>query len=302
MLNSRKKYISLLVIIFSMLACSAPAKSTPSVIDPNAVNTLIVQTAQYALTLSAVPGQPLQTETFVPTLTALSTSTPTQTFTPTPNYTFTPVIPVLNVSVPTNCRSGPGKVYDYKAALLVGDTAEIFGRDPTNQYWYIRNPEKPDRYCWVWGEYATISGNVAFLPIFTPPPTPTATNTPLPTFTPTPAPDFQASYTSMDTCVGWWVELKLSNTGSYNFKSVEVQVTDNVTTTTVSNLTDGFVDINGCITSATKDTLATGTSTVISAPAFAYDPSGHELRVRITLCSKTGLSGTCITKKIEFTP
>ncbi len=303
MKTQNKIYLPFSVLLFASFACATSAPSTPA-LDSNAINTLIMETAQSALTLSAVPRNPLQTK--APTLDATPSLTltdiPTETLTPTPNYTFTPVIPLISVSVDTNCRSGPGKVYDYKGALLVGETAQILGRDPTANYWYIPNPDKKDAYCWVWGEYATINGNVSFLPIYTPPPTPTATNTPLPTLTPTPAPNFKAEYTSLDVCSGWWVELKLKNTGSYPFKSVEVEVKDTVTSITLSNLTDGFVDLNGCVSSATKDTLSTGLSTIISAPAFAYDPTGHKLRVRITLCSTTGLSGICITNKIEFTP
>src|SRR5690349_19186621 len=121
----KRIYLPIVMLLCVSFACAAPASPAP-ILDPNAVNTLIVQTAQKALTLSAVPNKPLQTETPSPTLT--SSSTPTQTFTVTPNYTFTPLVPIISVSVDTNCRSGPGKVYDYKGALLVGETAQIFGR------------------------------------------------------------------------------------------------------------------------------------------------------------------------------
>jgi hypothetical protein len=271
-----------------------PPSAEPT-FDPNAIGTYVVQTAQSALTLSAVP---LLMQTVTPSLTL----TPTETETPTPAYTFTPAVPLIRVSTDTNCRSGPGKVYDYNGALLTGQSAEIFGRDTTGKYLYIRNPDDPNRYCWVWNEYATFSGNIAFLPIFTPPPTPTATNTPSPTPTPIPASDFQVSYTSMDSCAGWWLEFKITNIGLVNLKSVQVDVLDKSAGKTVSNLTDGFTDINGCLTSKTKDMLAPGASAIISSAAFPFKLTGHQINAKITVCSKYGLNGSCIVKKIKITP
>jgi hypothetical protein len=189
-----------------------------------------------------------------------------------------------------------------EGALLVGETAQVYGRDPTGRYWYIRNPESGSEYCWVWGEYATITGNSAFLPVYTPPPTPTPTLTPTPTFTPTPSPDFEAAYSSLDTCVGWWIEIKLQNTGSIPFKSMGITIKDTETDIVIANYVDGFTDINGCLFSTSRDTLGLGKTYVVSAPAFNYDPSGHKLRATIILCSDTGQSGTCVTKTIIFKP
>jgi hypothetical protein len=179
---------------------------------------------------------------------------------------------------------------------LVGESAQIYGVDPAGQYWYIRNPDSSSGFCWLWGQYATIIGNVAFLPVYTPPPTPTLT------FTPTPSPDFEAAYTSSDTCVGWWVEIRLRNTGSIPFRSMGITVKDTVTGVVLANYTDGFTNIDGCLSPNTRDILAVGKPRVISAPAFNYDPSGHKLRTTITLCSDDGQSGTCLTRTITFTP
>jgi hypothetical protein len=41
---------------------------------------------------------------------------------------------------------------------------------------------------------------------------------------------------------------------------------------------------------------------MVSSPVFSYDPTGHELRAVITLCSDPGQSGTCTTQSISFTP
>jgi hypothetical protein len=94
--------------------------------------------------------------------------------------TGTPVT-LISVSVDTNCRIGPGRVYDWLGFLAVGEEVEIVARDPSGYYWYIKNPTA-DGFCWVAGDYASIVGETQPLPVYTPMPTPTFT----PTITPTP--------------------------------------------------------------------------------------------------------------------
>jgi hypothetical protein len=266
--------------------------------DSGAISTEAAQTVIADLTetiLSATPFPTLQE----PTLTLTSeppTFTPTETHTLTPVFTATPMVPLISVSVPTNCRVGPGKDYVRVGALLVGETAQVYGRDPTGNYWYIRNPESSSGYCWLWGEYATLTGNTAFLPVYTPPPTPT------PTFTPTPSPDFEVSYSGMDSCKGWWVEIELKNTGSMSFKSIGLTVRDTVTKVVAANFENDFTNKNGCNSTNTRDVLEPGKTRIVSAPEFNYDPSGHRIRATIILCSNAGQSGTCVTKTISFKP
>ncbi|HEY6074991.1 MAG TPA: hypothetical protein VIV15_16835, partial [Anaerolineales bacterium] len=225
MFSSNRIFPAITLLALIAIACGM----TPSIptLAPNTISTLIQGTVDAALTQSAVPILPFLTpsETGTPTFTLTPeppTLTPTSTLTPTPTLTFTPIIPLISVSVPTNCRSGPGKVYDYRGALLVGEVAEVLARDPTGNYWYIRNPDSAGNFCWLWGRYATITGNSLILPVYTPPPTPTPTFTPKPTFTPTASPNFKAAYTSLDTCNGWWVEVSLKNTGTVTFRSVGI--------------------------------------------------------------------------------
>ncbi len=106
---------------------------------------------------------------------------------PSPSPTFTPTLEklTLGVSTDTNCRSGPGSVYDRLGGIQVGETAEIFARDPGSQYFFIQNPDDASGSCWVWNRYATPSGSTAGLPVFTPPPTPTQPVSDSPTYTPT---------------------------------------------------------------------------------------------------------------------
>ncbi|MEA3328112.1 MAG: SH3 domain-containing protein [Chloroflexota bacterium] len=70
----------------------------------------------------------------------------------------------LNVSVPTNCRVGPGKAYDIACVLHTGKTVNVLGRHETENYWLIEHPDGCETPCWVWGYFATLTGPVACLP------------------------------------------------------------------------------------------------------------------------------------------
>ncbi len=199
-----------------------------------------------------------------------SSQTSTETATPTLYFTPTPFLPQISVSVATNCRVGPGKIYDQVGALPVGKTVQVYARDPSGMYWYIKNPDSSGEYCWVWGEYATVTGLTYILPMYTPPPTPTATATP--------APDFDASYSGMVVCTGWWPEIRLKNTGLVTFRSVGISLKDTVTSNSNYSSTDGFVDNPDCTTSSSRKTLLAGKAVNVSAPGFTYDPTGHKLR------------------------
>jgi hypothetical protein len=315
---ARKIQLSAIALVVVSLACAiTPAASTP---DAGAISTAAAQTVIAGITQNAVQAtpsnvfistytsappllSPTETATSTESLTPTQTTTPTQTLTATPAYTATPPVPLISVSTPTNCRNGPGKVYDMEGALLIGQFAEVYGRDPTNKYWYIRNPEANPEFCWVWGEYATLTGSTLLVPVFTPPPTPTPTNTPLPTFTPTPVPAFKADFVSLDSCSGnWWVKIMLKNNGTIPFRSVYASVQDKVTDVTVVNLSDGFTNMDGCLVKTTKDVLGLDDTYLLSIPSFTYSPAGHEIHMILSLCSSTGQKGTCLTKKFDFTP
>ena len=141
----------------------------------------------------------------------------------------------------------------------------------------------------MWGKYATISGNISNLPVYTPPPTPTASLTPAPTLTPTPTPSFNASFSDMDSCSGsWWVDIKVINTGAISFKSNSITVRDKGTDTTMTDMSDGFRDIDGCLPSTVVDIIYPGDTYLFSAPAFPHNLAEHDLVVTLTLCSGTG--------------
>jgi uncharacterized protein YkwD len=97
---------------------------------------------------------------------------------------------VVQVSVTTNCRTGPGVNYPRLSALPAGKEAELIGRDASWTYWVIKDPGRSGQNCWLWGYYASTTGSLKALKVFsapTPPggyPTPQPTSSPLPTSVP----------------------------------------------------------------------------------------------------------------------
>lgn len=166
-MSKNKSLLSLSVLlIISLSACNLPSgDSTP--------------TPDLALTVTA-QATLLQPGAFTSTPEFTATTGPSAT----PGFTSTPTVPEVSVSTNTNCRTGPGTQYDLVGGLLVGQTAVVVGKNTSTGYWIINNPGKSGT-CWLWGQYATVSGNTAGLTEYAIPPTPTPTATSTPTATPT---------------------------------------------------------------------------------------------------------------------
>ncbi|MCZ2128083.1 MAG: hypothetical protein LC099_09965 [Anaerolineales bacterium] len=310
----RRKILTLAALIFAALACSAPIDFAPP--DADAMRTSVAATVIFDLTQNAPQAtatealQPTQPPAETATLAPTASLEPSQTPSATPTLTLVPVIPTLellptesvqiSVSVNTNCRTGPGKAYPVAGALMVGKTAQVYGSDPTQRYWYVRNPDPGAEYCWVWTEYATLTGPYLSLPIFTPPPTPTATNTPTPTATPKPQAKFSAEYVGKDSCSGWWLEVRVKNTGTLPLRSMEFRVIDTTNDQKKTALSDSFVNKDGCSSETSKDKILPGDEFTISSPILSYNPNGHHIIIRLTLCSQNGQKGDCLQQKIEF--
>ena len=129
--------VSLTIITLSIviLACAMPAITLEDAgaISTAAAETVIAGYVQAALSATLSPTLPEPTLTNTPeppTFTPTFTETPTQTLTATPLFTSTPFVPQISVSVSTNCRIGPGKVYQRVGALLIDEVAQVYGRDP----------------------------------------------------------------------------------------------------------------------------------------------------------------------------
>lgn len=305
MRSSKRTSLLLLALLFAAYACDLPGLGlslTNTGADATSVAltlSAIIAATQQASGQTPQPPSPTGTTTYTappPTATSIPTQTETATLTPSPipYYTPTSLVPMISVSVPTNCRTGPGLPYDRVGALLVGETVQVYAVDPTGQFWYIQNPDDASEFCWVWGHYATLIGVTAFLPVYTPAPTPTPT---------TPAPGFDASFDSLLECSGvWYLQFRLKNTGLITFHSVEVSVKDTDTGTSVSTSNDDFFDQADCSSTTSRSQLLPGKAVMVSSPGFTYDPTGNRLKTTITLCSKTGLGGICSTENLTFRP
>ena len=174
---TQKTIILAALCLLALLGACTPTQQGPS---PEEIALAVAQTG-VALTQTAL-ALPVDVETPVvstvvppdpsPTLEAQPTATLSPTPTLTPDWTPTPETPRVSVSVDTNCRSGPGRGYDILGFLLVGESVEVVGRFADSAYWIVKNPDR-DGECWLWANYATVTGPADALPVRTPPPTPT---------------------------------------------------------------------------------------------------------------------------------
>lgn len=175
--------IGAVITILVSAACNLPGFSAGQpTLDIIAVQqkqqTIIAEMTQDA------PERPSETPSATPSPGTLYTATPSGSIpvtgvTPQPETpptatlepTVSTLIPMVTVSVDTNCRFGPHIVYDYLGAVMVGEKTEIIGRHPDGDWLLVNNPDKVGQTCWITMQYAEVSGNLNDVPV-----------APLPTF------------------------------------------------------------------------------------------------------------------------
>ncbi len=93
----------------------------------------------------------------------------------------------VTVTTATNCRTGPGQAFSIVYGMPVGQVAKVVAKNIYSGYWIIEIPGQAGKTCWLWGQYATVTGDTSKLTdIVTPTGSaPTKTNTPRPTATAT---------------------------------------------------------------------------------------------------------------------
>jgi hypothetical protein len=305
MFRKRSFLIIASVFLIPVLACNLSNPTTVIGTNPDpAAATAAIQTQVALLVASTSVAQTALSQSLADTQTAMPSNTPEFTFTPSttptpsstpmPTFTLTPSIPTVTVSVNTNCRSGPTTSYDLLGILMVGETAQVVARSTLTDTMIIKLPSNPSIKCWLWAQNATVSGDLSKLPVIAVPPSPT------------PAASFTAGYVEKITCMGEYaLTFKISNTGAITWESIKVVVTDTVTDITKTLTGDSFKRYNGCTVSGEDLNLEPGevgyTSTVPPAQ-FLSNPAGHAMTAVITVCSKNGLAGTCLSKSVSFTP
>lgn len=164
--------IGLLCLILALTACNLPGAG-----DSDEAAIAIAQT-QIALTQTALavdPDQgqpPPEADAQDPQSDAAPSLTPSITLTPTLTLTPTQSTPTVTVSRGTNCRTGPGEPFEIIGILAEGEEAEVLGVSADGGTWIIRNPDREGE-CWLWGQYATVTGPTDGLRVYETPPTPT---------------------------------------------------------------------------------------------------------------------------------
>ncbi len=287
--------ILLVILITGITLFSAACGTQKATLDEaaflKALDTAVAATdiAQSAELQQTVDAEAAFTPTDTPVPSSTNTPNPTATETQEPEE-FEP--PSVQVSLDTNCRSGPGKVYPYLGGLFVGEESTVHGIDPSGAWYYIANPEVEDSFCWIWGFFAETVGDTEPLPIFTPGPTPDT------------VPSFTAEYRELETCNGsWQVEFIINNTGPVTLESVSVHVLDTVTDeqTGISKM-NSFMAAGGCDLAADEDLLFPGESGFTISFGLSEDLSDHYSFATITSCTQENLGGNCFISEFSFTP
>jgi len=191
-----KKKISLLSVslMVALSACNLPAVAVvpqpqeagedPSLLLTITAQALILEQAGWTATPTAAAQNQV---VIVVTATAdgAASATPDAALPPSANAAPPSGAPTVTVSIATNCRTGPGQAYPSIFGLPVGQSAEVVGKNTSTNYWIIKIPNGAGT-CWLWGQYATVTGDTSTLPTVAIPPTPTPTITPTPKVTATP--------------------------------------------------------------------------------------------------------------------
>lgn len=166
MTRSFSVFLAVVILLSLTLACNLQSQRPAISVNDQAATAIALTLQEQARNGGDVPI----TATFspVPTMT-LATSTVGATMTVTPTYS----VPMLTLREQTNCRVGPGQSYDLLFAYVKGAKREIIGYFPETNYWLIKAPESKTGQCWIWGEYADLSGSYWVVPTMTAPPTAT---------------------------------------------------------------------------------------------------------------------------------
>jgi len=172
----RSTYVLIMVTVglLALSGCNLPTAGEDALQTRIAGTVAAENLAQAPVGTSDVqpPGPDIPIPTLTATLSPTVTLSPTLTLSPTITLTSTLEAPMVSVSTSTNCRTGPGTIFDIVGALMVGEQAEVVGKAEYGNYWIIKNPDGSGE-CWLWSNYATVTGPTDGLTVYTPPPTPT---------------------------------------------------------------------------------------------------------------------------------
>lgn len=286
----RRLFLAFSLILVTNLACSTPSQGEPG--SQNNIETSVAQTTsamdEIETGTSLTPNGERTKEPNEPTREIQDT--PTHGLTPMPTTSSMGAY----VSGDTNCRTGPGEVYERVGMIGQGQSVEAFAQEPDRSYYYVTNPGEPGEKCWVLGEYATPQGSFVDLPVYTPRPTPTLRAL------------FQARYLQTTGFSSLFLEFEIYNRGTMPLESISVIVKDRDSGNTIPVRTrDGFGRIRGeGAASGTLDILQPGKQGFAYSDFFLFGTNtavpGHQMSATLKGCTQDGLRGICISKTINF--
>jgi hypothetical protein len=187
----------------------------------------------------------------------------------------------------TNCRSGPTTDYSILYVFMSGETAKIVSKTTLEDYVLAEVPTNPSQSCWLWTNYATISGDLSGLPVATPPP---------------PLVNYSIEFTLLKECGGYMLEFKVVNTGVKTLQAYKIVAKD-ITSHTQQTSTGTVFDLmDGCFIQQAIGYIDPGKVGYVYASDFSYDPTGHSMEATITICSHNDMTGVCATQVYKFTP
>lgn len=271
--------------IFGLLAAAGLALSGCNL----PVSSPVTETAAYPTqaVINIEPADPV-TPQVTDTPTGTPTTASTETSSPEPSATATVELPKAKINRETNCRVGPGGLYDLVATYQAGQVLEVVAKDLGSAYWFIRNPEKPEEQCYVMAQNVTIDGDTSALPKFTPRPSPT------------PPPYFEAAFKKFENCNGnRFANFIVENTGSVTFRSAYIKVTDTKASKSVEQALNVFDQYVGCTLAKDISPLDPGQTGYVPAPPFTWNFHEDKLQAALMLCSEKDLKGICVTRTVD---
>ncbi len=294
-LFSTRIFLIVAVLILLSIACNVPLMASqsnqekpPGFVETSVAQTMIAFDGSQGLNGNGQsdPNDSEVAVTDTPDVTDTPTLTPTVTDTPTPE------VAMIYASGNTNCRKGQGTEFSWLVTLQKGDQAEAVGVDTSGEYWYIRRPDQPSTFCWLWGKYATPSGPYQSLPVYTPVPTPT------------PGFDFKVTYHSkVGPCPKTGLQYKIENIGAFTLESWRTTAIDHTGgSSPEATEHDAFVEFSPACAMVNQQQDLTPGEAYYLVMVFAGDPTGHDITTTIQICTEDGLAGDCLSKTIRHTP
>jgi uncharacterized protein YgiM (DUF1202 family) len=283
-----------IAVSFLLAACGSPTATPTTQVQLPATETQQTLPTTAPPTNTAVPtntqsptNTPLPTEAFTPTQPPASTDTPT----PVPSLVNTPppvssgVTATINEN--TNCRTGPTADYTVVVVFMSGEQAKITSSTTLPDYVLVEDPNNPGQSCWLWTQYVTINGDIASLPVATPPP---------------PLVNFTVAFTLVQNCSGYSMEFKVVNTGQKTLQAYTVVAKDLTSHTQQTTSSTVFDYRYECAIKQAISYIDPGKAGYVYADNFTYNPAGHSIEATITICSHNDMTGVCVTQVVRFTP